>query len=97
MEEDREDRIRDRAYLIWLDEGSPHGRAEEHWRKAAEALDTEEAAVAPLQNLPRRFRADRSAQSLGRLPIFGRRALSRQAHDKPPASHHDQPGEEAGE
>lgn len=27
--------VRERAYLIWQNEGRPHGRAEEHWRIAS--------------------------------------------------------------
>ena len=35
-----EQRIRDRAYAIWQEEGEPSGRAEEHWAKArAELLE----------------------------------------------------------
>ena len=30
----REQRIRDRAFQIWLDEGKPDGRHQEHWRMA---------------------------------------------------------------
>jgi len=30
----REDRIRQRAYLIWLEEGQPEGREKEHWERA---------------------------------------------------------------
>jgi hypothetical protein len=37
-----EARLRVRAYFLWEREGRPHGRAEEHWRRAAEA----EAAAA---------------------------------------------------
>jgi hypothetical protein len=29
-----EDRIRERAYLIWVDEGGPHGRELDHWLRA---------------------------------------------------------------
>ena len=32
---DREDKIRERAYGIWEEEGHPHGRAEHHWQRAA--------------------------------------------------------------
>jgi hypothetical protein len=32
-----EDRIRERAYLIWVDEGGPHGR--EHWLRAKWELE----------------------------------------------------------
>lgn len=34
---DRDDRIREFAYFLWLDEGCPEGQAERHW-SAAEAL-----------------------------------------------------------
>jgi hypothetical protein len=30
----REQRIRERAFWIWVEEGKPQGRDEEHWRKA---------------------------------------------------------------
>ena len=33
-----EAQIRETAYLFWLDEGQPHGRDEEHWLKAIDAL-----------------------------------------------------------
>lgn len=33
-----EAKIREAAYLIWLEEGQPEGRDEEHWRKAIAAL-----------------------------------------------------------
>ncbi len=39
---DLERRIRNRAYQIWLDEGCPEGRAEEHWLLAAEMIATED-------------------------------------------------------
>jgi hypothetical protein len=31
---DRNRLIRERAYQIWLDEGRPHGREQDHWRQA---------------------------------------------------------------
>lgn len=34
MDKDVEDRIRTRAYLIWMEEGQPHGRDAEHWARA---------------------------------------------------------------
>lgn len=33
-----EAQIRETAYLIWLDEGQPDGRDQEHWLKAVDAL-----------------------------------------------------------
>jgi hypothetical protein len=36
-----EDRIRERAYLLWLEEGQPQGRSAEHWEKARELVALE--------------------------------------------------------
>lgn len=36
-----EDRIRERAYRLWLEEGQPQGRSTEHWQKARELLALE--------------------------------------------------------
>ena len=33
LETDR-DAVRERAYFIWLHEGCPEGRAQDHWRSA---------------------------------------------------------------
>lgn len=33
-----EAQIRETAYLMWLDEGQPEGRDQEHWLKAIDAL-----------------------------------------------------------
>ncbi|RXF67208.1 DUF2934 domain-containing protein [Hansschlegelia zhihuaiae] len=35
---DRETQIRERAYQIWLEEGRPEGREDEHWCRAAQQL-----------------------------------------------------------
>jgi hypothetical protein len=40
---DRQQRIRERAYQIWLDEGCPHGREQIHWRRAEIEIDAESA------------------------------------------------------
>lgn len=29
-----EDHIRHHAYMLWLDDGQPEGRAEDHWHQA---------------------------------------------------------------
>lgn len=42
-ERDAEQRIRERAYLLWLEEGRPEGRAEAHWKIAC-MLDAEREA-----------------------------------------------------
>ena len=36
MTEDRERRIRERAYALWEQEGRPEGRHEHHWRQASQ-------------------------------------------------------------
>ena len=46
-----EERIRERAYRLWLEEGQPEGKASEHWEKARELLalesDPEEGKETP--------------------------------------------------
>ena len=39
---DREQRIRIKAFYIWLDEGCPEGRAEVHWDMATELIAIED-------------------------------------------------------
>ncbi len=34
LEKDLDDRVRKRAYEIWLEEGQPQGRALDHWFRA---------------------------------------------------------------
>ena len=36
-----ENRIRERAHAIWIEEGRPHGRDVEHWIRARWELDQE--------------------------------------------------------
>lgn len=35
----KDDQIRERAYLIWVDEGRPHGRELDHWLRAKWELE----------------------------------------------------------
>ena len=37
--------IRERAYHLWLEQGRPHGRHDEHWRRAERELIEEEVGV----------------------------------------------------
>lgn len=39
MTEDREDRIRERAYALWEQAGRPPDTAREHWAEAAREVD----------------------------------------------------------
>jgi hypothetical protein len=48
--DDLEQRIRERAYRIWLDEGRPEGRDKEHWELAKFAVAEQDglpSALAP--------------------------------------------------
>jgi Protein of unknown function (DUF2934) len=42
--DDKEQRLQERAYFIWLNEGSPEGRADIHWEQARQFEVEEEAA-----------------------------------------------------
>ena len=37
----KDDRVRERAYLIWVDEGSPQGRELDHWLRAKWEIESE--------------------------------------------------------
>ncbi|QKC82799.1 DUF2934 domain-containing protein [Mesorhizobium sp. NZP2077] len=43
MTDDREDKIRDRAYAIWQREGGADGDHDRHWHQAAMEIDREAA------------------------------------------------------
>ncbi|MGZ3195925.1 MAG: DUF2934 domain-containing protein [Croceibacterium sp.] len=54
-EDYREQRIRTKAFYIWLDEGCPEGRAEAHWDMATELMAIEDnyaVALKPVQDGP---------------------------------------------
>ena len=38
---DREERIRELAYLLWVEEGYPEGQAERHWQDAETLFESE--------------------------------------------------------
>jgi hypothetical protein len=45
MTDDREERIRQRAYAIWQREGQPDGSHQQHWDQAAAEIDLEAERV----------------------------------------------------
>ncbi len=45
--EDREQRIRERAYSLWEEEGRPEGRADEFWERARKLIEAEDDPDAP--------------------------------------------------
>jgi hypothetical protein len=52
--------IREKAYLIWLDEGLPEGRDEEHWLRAVDALNT---PVCKVKAIPKAVSKTRTSSS----------------------------------
>jgi Protein of unknown function (DUF2934) len=65
---DRNDRIREIAYFLWLDEGCPDGEAERHWSAAEAMLESEpverkrvegEPPGEPLREVPTTLKARR--------------------------------------
>ena len=42
---DREERIRQRAYRLWEEAGRPEGASQDHWDRAAQDLDREDAEL----------------------------------------------------
>ncbi|MGX1306208.1 hypothetical protein AB7M35_000928 [Amorphus suaedae] len=47
-----QERVRERAYQIWIEEGRPDGREADHWEKACELVAMEESgdgALLPLE------------------------------------------------
>jgi hypothetical protein len=48
----REERIRARAYQLWLEEGQPAGRDREHWERARQMVEQEDAPPEPLDAAP---------------------------------------------
>ncbi len=46
MEDDLEQRIAERAFRLWLEEGQPEGRADYHWGLARELVAIEDGQMA---------------------------------------------------
>jgi hypothetical protein len=57
---DRDARIRDRAYQIWLSEGRRHGHDEAHWQQAQREIEAEEAAAPGATKASARFTQSRT-------------------------------------
>jgi hypothetical protein len=77
---DKEKRIREQAYHLWVAEGRPHGRHDEHWQQAAKLVAAEGAAdrgVADPQ--------PRSAAKLGKKasPVKKAKGLDKPKKKKP--------------
>ena len=76
-DDDFEKRVRDRAHQLWEEEGRPEGQSEEHWRRAAALVQSEQDAGPAPANLalteiagettdaPRSAKASASPRSAG--------------------------------
>ena len=42
----KDDRIRERAHALWLQEGQPSGHEQRHWEQASAEVDAEDAPAA---------------------------------------------------
>jgi hypothetical protein len=51
-EQAHEQRVRERAYKIWLERNCPEGRADDHWREASELVAIEESYLDTLRPNP---------------------------------------------
>ena len=60
MRSDREERIKERAYAIWLAEGRVHGKHQDHWHRAEREIAAEETGGATARR-PSRPRATKAA------------------------------------
>jgi len=82
MADDREARIRERAYHLWVEQGHPHGRSQEHWEEARRQIDQdEEVGVEMLQA--------HHEDAIGK-PERGS-VVEDHRYSKPPANQTDQP------
>jgi len=68
MPDDLEERIRKRAHQLWVEEGSPHGRAEAHWDQARilVAIEDDRTSLKPVT--PERAEPAEVMENLGEFP-----------------------------
>jgi Protein of unknown function (DUF2934) len=64
MDSETQKRIEQRAYLFWVAEGQPHGRHEEHWRRAARQIEAEEEVR--ISETPKKKASERATAGSGR-------------------------------
>jgi hypothetical protein len=49
---DRDQRVREIAYFLWMEEGFPEGEAERHWHAAEALYDSEDAERKSVEGEP---------------------------------------------
>jgi Protein of unknown function (DUF2934) len=90
MKADRNARIQERAYRLWLEEGQPHGRHDEHWHRAERELIEEERRLqeaSPVKAAPSRARSRQEPAAAEPDGISRSRAKSQQARVHSKADH----------
>lgn len=55
----KEDKIRAKAHDLWVEEGYPEGRAEAHWLRAVEIIESEFTVAPAVPAKPKRKAAPR--------------------------------------
>lgn len=63
-----EAQIRTRAYKLWENDASPHGRADEYWEMALRQLEAEGAVDAPTEPVIEQSSKGRSAEPIPDRP-----------------------------
>lgn len=60
---DKDEQIRHRAYMLWLDEGQPEGREAEHWDRACALIEADKEAQASSSAEPHRDAATQASSA----------------------------------
>lgn len=85
---EREDKVRQRAYEIWQAEGKPHGQAKDHWERAAREIDGQAGASHEQQETERPIASEPEP-----VPDIGRASSPHPGGGTPPG---DTPGAMSG-
>jgi Protein of unknown function (DUF2934) len=83
MNSDKQRRIEQRAYALWEAEGHPHGRHENHWHRAADQIEAEEAAGTAAKRSPKRVSRRAAENSERRSPPRRKKATDNLASVRP--------------
>jgi hypothetical protein len=67
----REDRIREIAYFLWVEEGRPDGQANRHWWAAENRVDSDPLERKRVEGEPPGEPADDSRTPLPSVPLAG--------------------------
>jgi hypothetical protein len=58
MGEDRRQRIRERAFALWEDEGKPEGLHEDHWKQASDEIDAQQITENTVKSRPSKVKQE---------------------------------------